>query len=204
VELPIFVKGLLIGLSIAAPVGPIGILCIRRTLSEGRLVGLATGMGAASADAIYGLIAGFGLTLITSMLVGQSQLIRCIGGLFLCYLGIQTLSSRPAEREAQVTGEKLLGAYSSSLFLTLTNPMTILSFIGIFAGLGIASQTDLASSLVLVLGVFLGSAGWWIGITHLIATIRHRLAAQHLRWINIASGLIILTFGVGALLSLLG
>ncbi len=156
-ELPIFVKGLLIGLSIAAPVGPIGILCIRRTLSEGRLVGLATGMGAASADAIYGLIAGFGLTLITSMLVGQSQLIRCIGGLFLCYLGIQTLSSRPAEREAQVTGEKLLGAYSSSLFLTLTNPMTILSFIGIFAGLGIASQTDLASCLVLVLGVFLGS-----------------------------------------------
>jgi threonine/homoserine/homoserine lactone efflux protein len=202
VELPVLVRGLLIGVSIAAPVGPIGVLCIRRTLNEGRLIGLATGLGAASADAIYGLIAGFGLSLI-NLLLGQSSIIRLVGGLFLCYLGIQTLLSRPSEQAAQAKGAKLLGAYSSTLVLTLTNPMTILSFIGIFAGLGISTEKDVTSTLLLVLGVFLGSAAWWVGITSLIARIRDRLETQHLRWINIGSGLIIVAFGFLALVSLL-
>lgn len=201
-ELPVLVRGLLIGVSIAAPVGPIGVLCIRRTLNEGRLIGLATGLGAASADAIYGLIAGFGLSLI-NLLLGQSSIIRLVGGLFLCYLGIQTLLSRPSEQAAQAKGAKLLGAYSSTLVLTLTNPMTILSFIGIFAGLGISTEKDVTSTLLLVLGVFLGSAAWWVGITSLIARIRDRLETQHLRWINIGSGLIIVAFGFLALVSLL-
>jgi threonine/homoserine/homoserine lactone efflux protein len=202
VELPVLVRGLLIGVSIAAPVGPIGVLCIRRTLNEGRLIGLATGLGAASADAIYGLIAGFGLSLI-NLLLGQSSIIRLVGGLFLCYLGIQTLLSRPSEQAAQAKGAKLLGAYSSTLVLTLTNPMTILSFIGFFAGLGISTEKDVTSTLLLVLGVFLGSAAWWVGITSLIARIRDRLETQHLRWINIGSGLIIVAFGFLALVSLL-
>lgn len=202
-ELPVLVRGLVIGISIAAPVGPIGVLCIRRTLNEGRLIGFATGMGAASADAIYGLIAGFGLSLITNLLLDQSHIIRLVGGIFLCYLGIQTLLSRPSEQAAHVKGAKLLGAYSSTLLLTLANPMTILSFLGIFAGLGIAAEKDVSSTLLLVLGVFLGSAAWWIGITNLIARIRHRLEIQHLRWINIGSGLIIGAFGLLALFSLI-
>jgi threonine/homoserine/homoserine lactone efflux protein len=111
--------------------------------------------------------------------------------------------SRPSEQAAQAKGAKLLGAYSSTLVLTLTNPMTILSFIGIFAGLGISTEKDVTSTLLLVLGVFLGSAAWWVGITSLIARIRDRLETQHLRWINIGSGLIIVAFGFLALVSLL-
>jgi threonine/homoserine/homoserine lactone efflux protein len=127
-------QGILIGLSIAAPVGPIGVLCIRRTLSEGRGTGFVSGLGAATADAIYGCVAGFGLTFISDILVSQQTWFRLVGGLFLCYLGIRNFLARPVERAASVGGQGLAGAYASTFILTLTNPMTILSFAAIFAG----------------------------------------------------------------------
>src|SRR5512141_118280 len=110
-DLSLFLRGLLIGFSIAAPVGPIGVLCIRRTLVQGRLAGLATGLGAATADAMYGCVAGFGLTFISGLLIDQQTWLRLFGGLFLCYLGIKTLLSKPAEQEAKAGGTGLLGAY---------------------------------------------------------------------------------------------
>ncbi|MGL5082612.1 MAG: LysE family translocator [Microcoleaceae cyanobacterium] len=195
------IKGVLIGLSIAAPVGPIGVLCIRRTLAHGRMTGLMSGLGAASADAVYGGVAGFGLTLVSNILVGQSFWIRLLGGVFLCYLGVKTGLEKPA-REA-VTSSQIASAYASTFLLTLTNPTTILSFIAVFAGLGLASTAHHYSDAgVLVLGVFLGSALWWSLLTGSVDLLREQLSDRRLQWINWISGGIIFTFGLIALASL--
>lgn len=208
-DMTLLFRGLILGFSIAAPVGPIGLLCIRRTLVTGRLSGLASGLGAATADAIYGCIAGFGLTFISNFLVTQQLWLRLIGGVFLCYLGLRTL--RPAVQPRQVTavtmpaqGQGLMGAYASTLFLTLTNPMTILSFAAIFAGLGLANTGgDYLSAGVLVLGVFSGSALWWLLLSGGVSIFRERINAHGLQWVNWISGVIIIGFGVFALGSVL-
>ncbi len=193
-------RGLVIGLSIAAPVGPIGVLCIRRTLADGRAAGLVSGLGAASADALYGCIAGFGLTFVSSFLVGQQTWLRLIGGLFLCYLGIRTLLARPADEAAPAGRGGLAAAYASTFVLTLTNPMTILSFIAIFSGLGLASAAgDYAAAGTLVLGVFLGSALWWLALSGGVGAFRSRLGPRSLLWVNRLSGVVITAFGVYAL-----
>jgi len=193
------VKGFIIGFSIAAPVGPIGVLCIRRTLSDGRLTGLVSGMGAATADALYGSVAGFGLTLVSAFLLDQQFWIRLVGGAFLCYLGVKTFLSRPASQAAPVRGGGLLSAYISTLFLTLTNPLTILSFAAIFAGLGLgAGVGNYASAGVLIAGVFLGSATWWLLLSGGVSLLRRQFDQRAMRWINRFSGLIILGFGLAA------
>jgi threonine/homoserine/homoserine lactone efflux protein len=197
-------KGLAIGFSIAAPVGPIGVLCIRRTLADGRASGLVSGMGAATADAIYGCIAGFGLTFISNLLVSQQVWLRLIGGAFLCYLGLKTLLAKPAEQAAVVKGNGLVGAYASTLFLTLTNPMTIISFAAIFAGLGLASTSgNYVSAGVLVLGVFTGSALWWLILSGGVGVFREKFNPHGLQWVNRISGAIITGFGLLALLTAL-
>ena len=158
-----FLQGLAIGFSIAAPVGPIGLLCIRCTLTHGRLNGFLCGLGAATADAVYGVIAALGLSAITSFLLGTQTWLQLAGGLFLVWLGIRTMRAPPAAapRSTDTAAASALAAgYFSTLALTLTNPMTILSFIGIFAGLGAGATTGgLWPAGSLVLGVFLGSAG---------------------------------------------
>jgi threonine/homoserine/homoserine lactone efflux protein len=197
-------KGLLIGFSIAAPVGPIGVLCIQRTLDRGRIYGFVTGLGAATADGFYGFIAGFGLTIISSFLVAQQQWIRLIGGIFLVYLGLRTLLSRPATKAATIKERNLLSAYASTVFLTLTNPTTILSFAAVFAGIGLGGATrDYLAASILVCGVFLGSALWWFILSGGVNLFRKKFNTQGLRWVNRISGLIILGFGLLALGSLL-
>lgn len=197
-------KGLLIGFTVAAPVGPIGILCINRTLSKGRLTGFVSGLGAASADAIYGCIAAFGLTFITSFLISQKLWLQLIGGLFLCYLGIQTYRSRPAGHAASARGGGLLKSYTSVFFLTVTNPMTILFFIGIFSGIGLGkSSFDMGTALLMVTGVFLGSAAWWLSLSFGVSLFRKKFSDDSLAWINRLSGIIVFGFGVFALLKLL-
>lgn len=202
-DISFYLKGLIIGFSIAAPVGPIGVLCIRRTLSEGRISGFASGLGAASADAVYGCIAGFGLTFVSGFLIGQQIWLRVIGGLFLCYLGIKTFLSRPAQQAASAKGNGLIGFYASTFFLTLTNPMTILSFVGIFAGLGVVStHGNFLSAGILVFGVFSGSALWWLLLSSGVGLFRKKFTPSGLAWVNKISGLIITAFGLVALLSL--
>ena len=198
-SLKFFLRGLVIGFSIAAPVGPIGVLCIRRSLANGRLAGLVTGLGAASADALFGCIAGLGLTAISSFLLAQKFLLSLLGGLFLCYLGIQTYVSRPAEKTIETTSTGLVSAYVSTFFLTLTNPMTILSFTAVFAGLGLAEKPSLPSAFNLVLGVFAGSALWWLVLSGGVGLFRSRMKAGGLVIINRLSGLVILCFGLYAL-----
>jgi threonine/homoserine/homoserine lactone efflux protein len=198
----LFLRGLVIGLSIAAPVGPIGVLCIRRTLTDGRAAGFCSGLGAATADALYGAVAAFGLTAISGVLVGHSTWLRLGGGLFLCYLGIKTFLAPPATEATPARGTGLVGAYVSTLFLTLANPTTILFFVAIFAGFGAAARADsYAGATVLVLGVFLGSALWWLCLSGGVGWIGRRLAPRTIIWINRLSGVVIGGFGVLALAS---
>jgi threonine/homoserine/homoserine lactone efflux protein len=199
----LLLQGLIIGFSIAAPVGPIGVLCIRRTLAQGRAAGLVSGLGAATADALYGCIAGFGLTFISGLLISQQGWLKLLGGAFLCYLGIRTLLSQPAERAAAAGGMGLAGAYASTFLLTLTNPTTILSFVAVFAGLGLASMGgDYAAAVLLVLGVFCGSALWWLLLSGGVGLLRARFDIRAMRWVNRISGGVIAVFGLLALASL--
>lgn len=203
-DLNLLVKGLIIGFSIAAPVGPIGVLCIRRTLAEGRISGFVSGMGAATADALYGCIAGFGVTVVSNVLIGHQGWLRIVGGLFLLVLGVKTFLSQPSDAPPKATGKGLAGAYASTLFLTLTNPVTILAFAAIFAGLGLGNTgKDYTAGMLLVLGVFLGSACWWLFLSNGIGLFRTWFNGPRLRWVNRLSGVIIAGFGFLAFLSLL-
>jgi len=198
----IFLRGLIIGFSIAAPVGPIGVLCIRRTLAQGRISGLVSGLGAASADAIYGFIAAYGITFISSFLVAQQAWLSLVGGLFLCYLGLRTLRSQPGQSEQGIAESNLAGNFFSTFALTLTNPVTILSFAAIFTGMGLAqSNGDYLAATWMVLGVFSGSALWWLTLSQGIGTLNRRLTPQWLLWINRISGIIILMFSLFILFS---
>jgi threonine/homoserine/homoserine lactone efflux protein len=196
-----FLRGVLIGLSIAAPVGPMGVLCIRRTLADGRWVGLATGLGVATADATYGAVAGFGITVISTVLLSHQAWIRVIGGLFLWYLGLKTFIARPADRDATADGHSLRRAYTSAVGLTLANPTTILSFAAIFAGVGVTAGGR-ASAALLVFGVFIGSALWWLLLCNTVATVRTKVVERHMRWINRLSGCSLAGFGLLAFVSL--
>lgn len=200
----LFIQSLIIGISIAAPVGPIGILCIRRTLAQGRILGFVTGLGAASADAVYAAIAGFGLTIVATFLVEQQIWIRFVGGIFLSYLGIRTFFAVPSQT---VSDKKTIGisnAFVSTFFLTITNPITILSFGAIFASLGLGGQSgDFVNAFIMILGVFIGSAAWWFLLSGLVSMFRDRIETTAMRWVNRVSGAIILSFGVVALISLI-
>jgi len=205
VDLAIFLRGLIIGLSIAAPVGPIGVLCIRRTLSDGRAIGFASGLGAATADAVYGAVAAFGLSLVTNALVEQRLWLQAAGGVFLCYLGGRTWMAVPrAASEAPAGGRGLAAAWASTFALTLTNPTTIISFAAIFAGLGLGrSVGGYGPPSVMVLGIFLGSALWWLILSVGVGLFRSSLTPHRLRWVNRGSGAIIVAFGIAALFSLM-
>lgn len=203
-EAVFFVRGLLIGLSIAATVGPMSVLCMQRTVYKGQLYGLVSGLGIATADAVYGGIAGFGVALIANFLVSQQLWIRLIGGVFLLYLGIKTLLTRPAERAVSASANGFVGAYASTFLLTLTNPLTILSFAAIFAGIGVGGASkSYVSATIVVGGVFIGSTLWWCILTGGISLLRGKFTARWLLWINRISGVIIALFGITALVSLL-
>ena len=203
-DLSFLLRGLAIGFSIAAPVGPIGALCIRRTLTQGRASGILSGLGAASADAIYSCIAALGITLISNFLITQQSWLRLIGGVSLCYLGIKTFLSKPSEDATSVQSTRLAGAYVSTFLLTLTNPVTILSFAAVFAGLGVTEGTNgnYNNAATLVLGVFIGSVLWWLILTGFVGLFHSKFSSNQLKWVNKISGTIITLFGLIALISL--
>lgn len=198
------VRGLAIGFTVAAAVGPISLLTIRRTIAHGRVYGLASGLGVASADASYGAVAAFGLTAVTSVLVGARAALALVGGIFLVWLAIRTIRARPATSAAS-TDERpgLAAAFLSIYGLTMTNPLTILSFAGIFAGLGLAGRGPLEATFLTV-GVFLGSSLWWVALTAAVGTLRDRLTPGVLVGINRISGAVLLVFGGLAIAVALG
>ena len=201
-DLSFAVRGWLIGLAIAAPVGPIGVLCIRRTLTNGRLIGFVSGLGAATADMFYGAIAAFGITALQNLLLRQQAWLRLLGGAFLIYLGVRTFLSRPAVATARSRKPQgVLQAYLSTLGLTLTNPATILSFTVIFAGMRLGETGgNYVAAASMVTGVFLGSATWWLSLAFLVGLLRERFSAAGMLWVNRSAGLLIVGFGLAALL----
>ena len=199
----LFIRGLVIGFAIAAPVGPIGMLVIRRTLAVGRLLGLLTGMGAAVADSLYGCVGAFGLTFISGFLMGYAFWTKLIGGAFLIYLGINTFRAKPREDSAGTSKVRYINAFLTTLALTLTNPATILSFMAVFAGLGLGTKPgDYDAAGTVVAGVFVGSAIWWLLLSGGVSLVRHKLKPGTLKWIDYASGAFLTAFGIYALVSL--
>lgn len=197
-------KGLLIGFSIGMTIGPIALLCISRTLERGRIAGLAIGLGAAAADGVYGLVAGFGLTFIINWLTEYEIWIRFIGGIFLLYLGIKTFLPKPISEKANMEAHTFLKSFFTTFLLTLTSPMTILVFMAIFASLGVGSESrDYVSSSFLVLGVFLGSASFYFILTWLLSVFRSKISDKHIAWGNKLAGIIIGGFGISAIVSLI-
>lgn len=199
----LFTRGLVIGFAVAAPVGPIGTLVISRTLTAGRLSGLATGLGAAVADTLYGCVGAFGLTFISNFLMGYALWTKLLGGLCLCYLGIKTLRTRPKESGSATSRVRLAVAFSTTVLLTLANPVTILMFMAVFAGLGFGSGSGTYGAAgVVVAGVFTGSTLWWLILTEGLSLLNHRLAPGSMRWINLGSCALLFLFGAATILSL--
>jgi len=199
-------KGLVIGFAIAAPIGPINLLCLRRTLSDGRRMGFVSGLGAAAADTTYGTIAAIGLTTVTAFLVGHRFWLQALGGLFLLALGLSTMRTHAPRREAAAPVHlgRLRDAFVSTYMLTLANPMIIIVFTGVLAGLGLGWQTGRTiDTLQLIGGVFLGSALWWLILTLLAGTFGRHLNDGALRWINRVAGGIIAGFGAWQLSQLI-
>lgn len=193
-------QSLLLGLGIAMPVGPIGVLVIRRSLTEGRSYGIASGLGAATADGIYGLIATLGLSLIASLLTGIQFYTRLIGGVFLLYLAWKIYSTPPvvSTKTTQMSGSSLALAYISTLFLTFSNPATILFFFGVVSSLKIGQY-----GWAVVLGFFVGSASWWVALSIVASLLGSRLDSRALRLVNIFSSLVIAGFAIYAFVGLL-
>jgi threonine/homoserine/homoserine lactone efflux protein len=202
VEYVLLLKGIIIGFALALPIGPVGILCIRKTITRGHLPGMIIGFGAATADAMYGCVAALGLTFISDLLVTQHMWLRLIGGAFLLYLGIKTFLTHPVEEMPQANGRGLLGTYVSTLLLTLTNPLTIFAFLGVFAALGLRNgNLGYGSAATLVSGVFLGSALWFFTLSYGVTLFRKKINSTGLGWINRISGLLIILFGIIAIVS---
>lgn len=197
-------KGLVLGFSVAAPVGPIGILCINKTIHKNFTAGFVSGLGAATADLIYGLMAGLGLTVISTFLINQKLWIQLIGLIFLIYLGMKTIIKKDSDIEFHPATDKgLIRDYFSTLFLTITNPMTILFFVALFAGLGLSNTINgLYPVLQLIIGVFSGSCIWWLFLSGLTHKLKTRINKKILKWIDLVSGILILLSGLLILINL--
>jgi putative LysE/RhtB family amino acid efflux pump len=203
VDPALLARAVVLGFTIAAAVGPISLLTIRRTLAHGRVYGLASGLGVALADATYAAIAAFGLTAVTGLLVGGRTLLGVVGGAVIVWLGWRTLTSRPIEPgggtdQGRPARPGLAGAVVSIYALTMTNPMTILSFAALFVALGLVGTGGLAAATV-TFGVLVGSGLWWVVLTALVGWLRSRVTLGALGWINRASGLVLVTFGLAAI-----
>lgn len=195
----VLAKGMAVGLAVAAPVGPIGLLCMRRTWSDGRIAGFATGLGAAAADAVYGLLVAAGFA-VTGLLVEHARAISFFGGLLIVWLGVQSIRAFRAggATRAAAAGDfrGVLSAFGTTFLLTLSNPMTILSFVALVAGLGPSLTESAKAPYVLVVGVFAGSALWWLILVHLATFAQARMTPATMRWVDLASGGLLLAWGV--------
>jgi threonine/homoserine/homoserine lactone efflux protein len=198
-----FLKGLIIGFAMAVPIGPLGIMCIRKTLAEGHSRGLLIGLGAATADSLYGSIAAFSLTFISDVIVSQSFWLRLVGGALLLFLGIRTFRAKRRDPKIRVNSTGLLGSYVSAFLLALINPVTLFAFIAVFAAFGLGHRLSIISPYILVLGVFTGSCLWFLTLGYLATLFRKKMDADGLRWVNKISGVLIILSGVAAFVSLI-
>lgn len=200
--LGLFARTFIIGIVVAAPVGAMGILCIQRTLVHGWRGGISTGAGIATADAIYAALAAFGVTAVSQWLVDYQAQLRIVGGLALLWLGWRAIVTPPAHDAAQAADSTRLGQlYSSAVGLTLTNPMTIMSFAAIFAGAGLVAQAGTGSAMIVTIGVAVGSLSWWLALTSVVWAVRHAVSEKAMVIVNRISGGVLIAFGVLALVT---
>jgi threonine/homoserine/homoserine lactone efflux protein len=197
----LFATGIIIGFAIAAPVGPVGVLCAQRTITRGPVAGLVSGLGAAVADSIFGMIAAFGLSIVAEWIFEHQIWVRLVGGIFLLVLGVRILGTRPPASAASApSNDNAVKHFVSTFVLTITNPITILSFAGIFAAFGVIERiATLAQGWILVAGVFVGSSLWWLLIALAAGLFRRWISHEGMRYVSITSAIIMLAFGVYAL-----
>lgn len=201
--LPLPLKGLILGFTIASAVGPITLLVIRRTIYHGGIYGFASGLGVATADATYGAIAAFGLTAITTLLVANHVLLGLVGGVVIVVLGFRIARSHPSGPATDGERPGLGGAFASIFALTMTNPLTIVLYAGVFAGIGLAAGASFADAAVLTLAVWVGSTLWWVILCSVVAWLRGRVSTTALLWVNRISGAALVVFGALAVISAL-
>jgi threonine/homoserine/homoserine lactone efflux protein len=197
-----FIKGLIIGFAMAVPIGPVGILCIRKTLAEGHSRGMIIGLGAATADSFYGSMAAFGLTFISDAIHSQQFWFRLVGGIVLFFFGIRTFYAKRKHTIVPTDTRGLLRSYFSAFFLVLTNPVTIFAFIAVFAAFGIGDTLTIVSASILVSGVFAGSYLWFLTLSYIATSFRNKLDSGGMIWVNKIAGILIVLSGVAALVSL--
>lgn len=191
------------GVVIAAPVGPVGVLCVRRTIFEGPLYGFVSGLGAAVADALFGIVAAFGLTVISDFLIGHQVWLKGVGAAFLFFIGGRAIVGARDATPTPISGENLLGAFASTFVLTVTNPITILAFAGVFAAAGLSgTEATWGGAGMLVAGVFAGSLAWWFLLCAVAGGVRHLVREIHLVWVSRASGAILVGFAVFLVLTM--
>jgi threonine/homoserine/homoserine lactone efflux protein len=198
-----FLKGLIIGFAMAVPIGPIGVMCIRKTLAEGHTHGLIIGLGGAAADSLYGSIAAFGLTFLSDMISREQVWVRLIGGGILLFLGLRTFFAKARDQMLPFVKKGLLGSFVSVFILALTNPVTVFAFIAVFAAFGLGHQMTVVSACVLVLGIFAGSLLWFLTLGFAATFFRKRLNRTGLRWVNRVAGVLLVLSGVAAFVSLI-
>lgn len=203
-DLNFLIKGAIVGFSIAAPVGPIGVLCIRRTLASGKLSGLFSGMGAATANSIYASILVSGLTLISDSLLKMNLWLHILGGSFLFYLGIKTFLAKPRDVTKKINHKTLLTDFISTFFLTLSNPLTILAYLAVFTSFGLTNLGgNWDSNLLLVLGIFIGATTWWFLLSEVVSFFGKKVNQKSMIYVNRITGIIISGFGLLAILSVI-
>ncbi|MEA2106166.1 MAG: LysE family translocator [Bacteroidota bacterium] len=203
-EIEFLVKGVIVGFLASIPLGPVGVLCIQRTISKGRVSGLFSGMGAATVDSFFALVAALGLTFIINFIEKQQFYIQLFGGGVLIFLGTRIFNTNPIQqiRRHRKKKNKLVEDFFSVLFLTLSNPLAIFLFVAVFAGIGLVTSKDssIKSSLIIA-GVFLGALLWWASLTFFVDLFRKKFRLKQLWWINKIAGILIIVFGVAAMLS---
>jgi threonine/homoserine/homoserine lactone efflux protein len=196
----LLLKSILMWMAVVASIGPIGLLCINRTLKHGFLAGLITGLGVSIADAVYGCVSGFGLTFISNFLISHQFIIRLIGGLFLCYLGLKIFFKAKVHGSIKESKKTYVGDFLSAFVLTLTNPMTIITFIAVFASIGVGSiYTGYMHAVIIVAGIFFGSLLWYLILSSLVSLAHKKINTEIMKWINRVSGVIIIVFGILAI-----
>lgn len=202
----VFLNGIIFGLVLAAPVGPVGVLCVQRTLTEGRMHGLLSGLGAAVGDALYGAVAAFGVGAVAGWITGHQSLVRTAGGLLLLALAANSAFAKPKKPKQKVIEkvhtESLVRDFLSTFFLAITNPITLIVFAGLLAALGDADLVASRGAAVwLVLGVFVGSAAWWLALSAAAGFFRDYIERGFQRGVNRVSAVVLCVFGIYALWS---
>jgi threonine/homoserine/homoserine lactone efflux protein len=197
-SLPLFIKGILIGIIVAAPMGPVNILCIHRTLTCGRIAGLTAGIGAALGDAAFALVAAFGITVVSAFLETHEAWFRIPGAIMLLGLGIKLWLSHPHYEQREVNGQGLLRSMAGTFLLTISNPITIAAFLALFVAWGLSSGLDIPAAAEVVLGVLAGSMAWWVALVIIIGLIHRKIEDRHMLLLNrITAGAVVL-FGLYA------